>query len=52
MSNWLHAATHAAHHEKHNPKLAAVMWIIIGFFLAPMLVGLPMIGYGVYKLAN
>ena len=50
-SHWLHAA-HAAAHEKEHPKIAGVMLIVIGFFLAPMLVGIPIMIYGFYKLAN
>ena len=50
MFNWLHA-THAAVHEKEHPKLAGVALIIIGLFLTPfMLIGLPIVGYGIYKL--
>jgi hypothetical protein len=50
MSNWLHA-THAAMHEKKHPKLAGVGLIIIGLFLTPVpFIGLPIVGYGIYKL--
>jgi hypothetical protein len=51
MFNWLHA-THAAAHEKQHPKLAGVMLIIIGLFLTPWLIGLPIMGYGIYKLSE
>jgi hypothetical protein len=48
MSNhWVHAAHHAS---KHGGKAGAVVLIIIGFFLAPMLIGIPLIIWGVVKL--
>lgn len=33
-------------------KLAAVGYIVIGFFLTPMLIGIPIMGYGLYKLTK
>lgn len=49
MWHWLHAA-HVAAHEKKHPKLAGLGLIFIGFFLAPMLIGIPIMIYGIYKL--
>jgi hypothetical protein len=50
--SWLPHALHAAAHEKKHPKLAGVMLIIIGLFLTPWLIGLPIMGYGFYKLCE
>lgn len=51
MSNWMHAL-HAAHHEAEhgNSKLGAIGLIVIGFFFAPFLIGIPVLLYGFYKL--
>ena len=52
MSDFFHNLTHvlvhsARHAEKHgNYKVAGVALLIIGFFLTPMLVGIPMMVYG------
>jgi hypothetical protein len=42
----------SAHHADANGshKLAGVVYIVVGFFLAPALIGVPLIVYGVYKL--
>ena len=50
--NFGHTLVHGAREaEKHgNHKLAGVLYIVIGFFLTPWLIGLPLMGYGVYKL--
>jgi len=50
---WTHAV-HAAHREgeKGNNKLAAVVFIVVGFFFAPMLIGIPLMLYGFYKLCK
>ena len=46
-------AIHAAHRSEHKtPKLAAVTSIVVGFFLAPMLIGIPLVFYGIYKLCD
>jgi hypothetical protein len=45
---WLHAA-HAAVHSKQN-KTAGVMLLVVGFFLAPVLVGIPLMIAGVVRL--
>ncbi len=52
MSPWVHHTIHAGRHQKENPKMAGLMFIIIGFFLAPFLIGIPMIFYGGYLLAK
>lgn len=49
MSWWIHGAAHAAH-NKSNPKLAGIILIVIGFFLAPMLIGIPLMIFGFVKL--
>jgi hypothetical protein len=50
---WWQHAFHAAHKgEKDNSKLAAVVYIVVGFFFAPMLIGIPLLIYGVYKLCK
>jgi hypothetical protein len=51
MSNWFHVAAHAAH-DKKNPKLSGVVLIIIGLFLAPWLIGIPILIYGIYKVSS
>lgn len=43
---------HGAMHEKENPRLAGVMMIIVGLFLTPWLIGLPILALGVYKLSK
>jgi hypothetical protein len=43
---------HGAHQEAecgHN-KLAGVVYIVVGFFLTPALIGFPLMVYGFYKL--
>jgi hypothetical protein len=52
MSDWMRETIHAHHHQKENPKMAGLMLIVIGFFLAPFLVGIPMIFYGGYLVAK
>jgi hypothetical protein len=48
MSNhWMHAASHAA---KSNSKGAGVVLLIIGFFLAPFLIGIPIMILGAIKI--
>jgi hypothetical protein len=43
---------HAAANEKQHPKFAGVVLIVIGLFLTPWLIGIPILGYGVYKLCS
>jgi hypothetical protein len=49
--HWLQHAVHASH-EKDHPKLAGMMLCFIGLFLAPWLIGIPILIYGIYKLAS
>lgn len=55
MSNhhWAHAL-HAAHRESErgNHKGAAWIYIIVGLFMTPILIGIPIMIYGFYKLAK
>jgi hypothetical protein len=56
MSDWRHL-THLLHgaqreSEKGNNKLAGVVFIVAGFFLAPLLIGIPLMIYGFYKLCE
>ena len=54
MSNhWMHlfhAANHGTHDKGIGGKVAAVFLIIIGFFFAPVLFGIPIMIYGFYRL--
>ena len=53
MSNhWIHGAHHAANAASKGSKLGAVVLIIIGFFLAPMLIGIPLMIYGFVLLCS
>jgi len=45
----MHAVQHAAHEKKSN-KFAALVLIVVGFFFAPMLIGIPIMLLGFYKL--
>lgn len=38
--------------SKGEHKAAGVMYIIIGFFLTPMLIGIPILAYGIYKVSR
>jgi hypothetical protein len=54
MSNhWIHGI-HAAHRASHqgSHKAAGVIYLIVGFFMAPFLIGIPIMIYGVYKLTK
>lgn len=51
MSNhWMHWASHAGHAANHGSRFGAVLCIIIGFFFAPMLIGIPILIFGLIKL--
>ncbi len=54
MSDFNHIVhlLHSAHGEDEHGshKLAGVAYIVIGFFLTPLLIGVPLMFYGVYKL--
>jgi len=41
---------HGAWHEKKHPRLGGVVLIVIGLFLTPWLIGIPILGMGIYKL--
>jgi hypothetical protein len=43
---------HGAMHEKDHPKLAGVMLIIVGLFLTPFVIGIPILLLGMYKLST
>jgi hypothetical protein len=54
MSNLHHLAhlIHGARHESErgNHKLAGIAYIVAGFFLVPILIGIPLMIFGVCKL--
>ncbi len=47
-----HQLMGGAHNAKNNGnhKVAGVIYIAVGFFLAPVLIGFPLMAYGVYLL--
>jgi hypothetical protein len=49
---WQHMLHTARHGEHKSPKSAAVVYIVIGFFFAPMLIGIPILLYGVFLLCK
>lgn len=52
-NHWLHGI-HAAHQasRRGQHKTAAVIYIIVGFFTAPLLIGVPIMLYGLWKLVK
>jgi len=50
MSHWMHMAGHAGHAANHGSKLGAVLLIVVGFFMAPLLIGIPLMILGFVKL--
>ena len=50
LAHILHGAQHEEKHGHH--KLAGVAYIVAGFFLAPLLIGIPLMLYGFYKLCK
>jgi hypothetical protein len=47
--------THLVHHavkEKEHPVFLGVMLIIVGLFLTPWLIGIPIVIFGIYKLCQ
>lgn len=50
-NQWTHLL-HGAHSASKagNHKTAGVMYVVIGFFMAPLLIGIPIMLYGFYKL--
>lgn len=49
---WAYMVKSAAKHGNKGDKGGAWVLIIIGLFLAPMLVGIPMMLYGFYLLGR
>jgi hypothetical protein len=45
-------AVHMAMKEKKHPKLAGVVLLVIGLFLTPWLIGIPIVCLGIYKLSQ
>ncbi len=43
-------AGHAGHAANHGSKLGAVLLIVVGFFMAPLLIGIPLMILGLVKL--
>jgi hypothetical protein len=53
FNHWLHLVHGARHEEERgHHKLAGVIYIVVGFFMAPILVGIPLMLYGFYKLTK
>jgi len=50
MDHHLPHIVHQAMEETKNPKFAGVILIIIGLFLTPWLIGIPILILGIYKL--
>lgn len=51
MSNhWMHAATHAIKAKGDDSRGAGVVLLIVGFFLAPIGIGIPLMIIGAIKL--
>lgn len=48
--HWLHAAQEEGHRGNH--KAAGVAYLVVGLFMAPVLIGIPIMLYGLYKLAK
>jgi len=49
LHHWFHVL-HAAQHDKSDSKWTAVLLIVVGFFLAPMLIGIPLMIMGFIRL--
>jgi hypothetical protein len=41
---------HGAWHDKKSPRFSGVILIVIGLFLTPWLIGIPILLMGIYKL--
>jgi hypothetical protein len=52
LGHMLHTLRHGEKHAhtKKDKTFVAIGYIVVGFFLAPLLIGLPLIAYGVYLL--
>ena len=46
---WQYAAEAAA---RENSKAAGVVLLVVGFFLAPFMIGIPIMCFGFYKLCK
>jgi hypothetical protein len=47
---WMHSVHAAAHAKGKDSKAGAIVLIIIGFFFAPILIGIPIMIAGIVKL--
>ncbi len=46
-----HLVRHAMQEKKH-PKFAGLVLVVVGLFLAPWLIGIPIVLMGIYKLTR
>jgi len=46
----MHGVHHAAHAKGKDSKVAGVFLIVVGLFFAPMLIGIPILIFGLVKL--
>jgi hypothetical protein len=49
--DWQRHVIHAAAHDKDS-KLGAIVLIVMGFFFTPMLIGIPIMLFGFYRLCK
>jgi hypothetical protein len=49
--DWQTQVIHAAAHDKES-KLGAVIMIVMGFFFTPLLIGIPVMLIGIYRLCK
>jgi hypothetical protein len=52
MSHWVNHLVHAAAHEKKAPKLGGLVLIVVGLFLTPVLIGIPLVIAGAVKMSR
>jgi hypothetical protein len=57
MSDYRHVVRHMLHgahqaDQSGSHKLAGIVYIVVGFFLSPALIGFPLMIYGFYKLCK
>jgi len=50
MMHHLPHVIHRAAHEKEHPRVAGLVLCVIGLFLTPWLIGIPILMLGIYKL--
>lgn len=52
--NHLSHVLHAVHHceNRGGSKLTGLAYLVAGIFLAPMLIGIPLAAYGIYKMCK